>query len=267
MRRQVWAPFAKDGAPGHLNLVSGPWARLSDDTIVDMASGTVLVVDDEPKIRELVTSYLEREGYRVFASGSGNDAVDIARRTQPDLVVLDLGLPDLSGENVIQLVRRTSNVPIVMLTARASEGDRVAGLKLGADDYITKPFSPRELVARVEAVLRRARGFDAGSAKSYAKGWLTVDQDRREVMLDGESVELTRSEFDLLSALASRPGRVWSRYELVNRVQGYEYEGYERTVDAHVKNLRRKLSDDPRRPSVVLTVPGVGYKFAPTADD
>ncbi|MDQ3223803.1 MAG: response regulator transcription factor [Gemmatimonadota bacterium] len=231
-----------------------------------MATGTILLVDDEPKIRDLVRSYLEREGYQVLDSASGDGAVNIVHRAQPDLVVLDLGLPDLSGEEVIRIVRRSSDVPVVMLTARASEGDRIAGLKLGADDYITKPFSPRELVARVEAVLRRARGFRDDSATTYAQGRLRVDPDGREILLDGASVELTRTEFDLLVALASRPGRAWSRYELVSRIQGYDYDGYERTVDAHVKNLRRKLGDDPRRPVLVLTVSGIGYKFGPKAD-
>lgn len=250
----------------HLNAARDLSELLNDETIVGTVSGTILVVDDEPKIRDLVRSYLEREGYHVFATGSGDDAVDIVRRIQPDLVVLDLGLPDLPGEEVIRIVRRTSDVPVVMLTARASEGDRVAGLKLGADDYVTKPFSPRELVARVEAVLRRAGGYRGDKAMAYAEGRLSVDRDRREVILDGVAVELTRTEFDLLVAVASRPGRVWSRYELVNRLQGYDYDGYERTVDAHVKNLRRKLGDDPRRPVFVLTVPGIGYKFGPAAD-
>ena len=229
-------------------------------------SATVLVVDDERKIRDLLRSYLERDGYRVVDTGSGYEAVDIARGVQPDLIVLDLGLPDLSGEDVLHSVRRSSAVPVVMLTARASEGDRIAGLKLGADDYLTKPFSPGELVARVEAVLRRAGGLVGNGAATYGQGRLSMDAERREVLLDQRSVELTRTEFDLLVALASRPGRVWSRYELVNRVQGYDYDGYERTVDAHVKNLRRKLGEDPRRPVFVLTVPGVGYKFGPAAD-
>ncbi len=231
-----------------------------------MPHGTVLVVDDESKIRDLVRTYLEREGYQVFVADCGDEAVAVARRVAPDLVVLDLGLPDLPGEEVIRILRRSSDVPVVMLTARASEGDRVSGLRLGADDYVTKPFSPRELVARVEAVLRRTGGRGATNTTTYAKGRLAVDLESREVKLDGESVELTRTEFDLLVALASRPGRAWSRFELVNRVQGYDYDGYERTVDAHVKNLRRKLGEGPRNPVFVRTVPGVGYKFGPTAD-
>ena len=229
-------------------------------------TATVLVVDDERKIRDLVRSYLEREGYDVLDTGSGDSAVDLARRLQPDLVVLDLGLPDLDGEDVLRALRRTSQVPVVMLTARASEGDRVAGLRLGADDYVTKPFSPRELVARVQAVLRRAAGAATDEPPSFAGGRLVIDEERREVVLDGAVVPLTRTEFDLLVALSSRPGRVWSRFELVSRVQGYDYDGYERTVDVHVKNLRRKLGEDARDAVFVLTVPGVGYKFAPSAD-
>jgi DNA-binding response OmpR family regulator len=231
------------------------------------SAGTVLVVDDEPKIRETVRAYLDREGYHVLVAGTGEAALDLIRRLAPDLVVLDLGLPDLPGEEVVRLARRSSDVPVVMLTARASEGDRVAGLRLGADDYVTKPFSPRELVARVEAVLRRTRGAGPSRVPSYGGGRLVVDSERREVSLDGTPVELTRSEFDLLAALSSRPGRAWSRYELVSRVQGHDYDGYERTVDAHVKNLRRKLGDAPRSPVFVLTVPGIGYKFGPAADD
>ncbi len=228
---------------------------------------TVLVVDDEAKIRELVGAYLQRDGHSVLLAHTGLEALDMAERLAPDLLVLDLGLPDIPGEELLRLLRRSSDVPVIMLTARAGEGDRVAGLRLGADDYVTKPFSPRELMARVEAVLRRAGGSTAGRNPTYANGRLAVDGERREVSLDGVPVALTRTEFDLLATLVSRPGRAWSRYELVSRVQGRGYEGYERTVDAHVKNLRRKLRDDPRRPVFVLTVPGIGYKFGPSADD
>lgn len=230
------------------------------------AKATILVVDDETKLRTLVRSYLERDGYRVVETGSGGEAIAMVGQAKPDLVVLDLGLPDLPGEEVIRSLRLSSDIPVVMLTARASEGDRVAGLRLGADDYVTKPFSPRELVARVEAVLRRSGGGRVGRT-TYAQQRLAVDLDRREVSLDGLPVDLTRTEFDLLVALASRPGRAWSRFELVNRVQGYDYDGYERTVDAHVKNLRRKLGEDPRRAVFIRTVPGIGYKFGPAADD
>ncbi len=225
-----------------------------------MATGTVLVVDDEKKIRETVRAYLEREGYAVFEAQAGQQALETAARVKPDLVVLDLMLPDLPGEEVARSLRQISDVPIIMLTAKASEDERVAGLRIGADDYLTKPFSPRELVARAEAVLRRA-GRARGEPLSFDNGRLRIDEEAREVTLDGGQVKLTRSEFDLLAALASRPGRVFSRYELITRVQGYDFEGYERTIDAHVKNLRRKLRDDPKHGRYVVTVPGVGYKL------
>ncbi|RBY92471.1 DNA-binding response regulator [Blastococcus sp. TF02-8] len=231
------------------------------------ASGTVLVVDDEAKIRELVGAYLEREGYHVLLAENGLDALRLVERLRPDLLVLDLGLPDIPGEELLRLLRRSSDVPVVMLTARASEGDRVAGLRLGADDYVTKPFSPRELVARVGAVLRRAGGGRPGRVPTFASGRLAIDQESREVTLDGESIELTRTEFDLLVILSSRPGRAWTRAELISRLQGHGFDGYDRTVDVHVKNLRRKLGDHSRRPSFVLTVAGIGYKFGATADE
>src|SRR6266511_69086 len=215
-----------------------------------MGSATVLVVDDERKIRELVRAYLERDGYAVLLADCGEQALATAARARPDLVVLDLMLPDLAGEEVARSLRALSAVPIVMLTAKAGE-----------DDYLVKPFSPRELVARVEAVLRRARGHGGDGAVAFDHGRLVVDREAHEVRLDGVAVALTRSEFDLLGALAGRAGRAWSRYELVTRVQGYDYDGYERTIDAHVKNLRRKLGEDPRQPRYVVTVPGVGYKF------
>lgn len=235
---------------------------------VPRAGGTVLVVDDEDKIRELVGAYLEREGYHVLLAENGEDALRLAERLRPDLLVLDLGLPDIPGEDLLRLLRRSSDVPVVMLTARASEGDRVAGLRLGADDYVTKPFSPRELVARVGAVLRRAGGGGrSGPVPTFAGGRLAIDEESREVSLDGAPIELTRTEFDLLVILSSRPGRAWTRAELISRLQGHSYDGYDRTVDVHVKNLRRKLGDHPRRPSFVLTVAGIGYKFAATADE
>ena len=232
-----------------------------------MGSATVLVVDDERKIRDLVRSYLEREGYSVFQADTGQQALETAARIGPDLVVLDLMLPDLAGEEVARSLREGSDVPIIMLTAKSSEDDRVTGLRIGADDYLVKPFSPRELVARVQAVLRRTAGSaPSGSTASFEKGALTIDREAREVSVDGHAVDLTRSEFDLLAALALRPGRVFSRYELVTRVQGYDYDGYERTIDAHVKNLRRKLGEDPKSPRYVVTVAGVGYKFGIKAD-
>lgn len=226
----------------------------------------MLVVDDERKIRELVRSYLEREGYAVLVADTGQGALEILERASPDLLILDLMLPDLAGEEVARSVRTHSTVPIIMLTAKSSEEDRVTGLRLGADDYLVKPFSPRELVARVEAVLRRSSGAGTPGTMSFDGGRLTIDRDAREVTVDDHAVELTRSEFDLLYALASHPGRVFSRFELITKVQGYDYEGYERTIDAHVKNLRRKLGEDSKHPRYVLTVTGVGYKFGVKAD-
>ncbi|MEU0108397.1 response regulator transcription factor [Streptomyces sp. NPDC006251] len=228
---------------------------------------TVLVVDDEAKLRGLLRDYLERDGYTVLEAADGRAALDLAAASHPDLVVLDLALPGLPGEEVARLLRKAGEVPIVMLTAKASENDRVMGLRLGADDYVVKPFSPRELVARIEAVLRRARGPRAvtGQAASYGQGRLRLDTERREVHADGQPAELTRMEFDLLAALASRPGRAWTRMELVGRIQGHTYEAYERTIDVHVKNLRRKLGDTPPS-TMIVTVPGVGYKLGVDRD-
>jgi len=229
------------------------------------SASTILVVDDEPKLRELIRLYLERDGYSVVEADSGHAALAIVARDVLDLVILDLGLPDVPGEDVLRVLAR-EEVPVVILTARATEPDRVAGLRAGADDYLVKPFSPRELVARVEAVLRRSHPLPEPTGGSYGDGALTLDDDRREVTVGGNEVSLTRSEFDLLVVLASRPGRVWSRPELLERLQGKGFEAYERTVDAHVKNLRRKLDDDPRRPVFVLTVTGVGYKLGVERD-
>lgn len=231
-----------------------------------MGTATILVADDEQKIRDLVRSYLEHAGYSVLVADTGARALEAVERSHPDLLVLDLMLPDITGEEVARTIRSHSDLPVIMLTAKASEDDRVNGLRIGADDYVTKPFSPRELVARVAAVLRRSSDGGASSVTSYDGGELVIDRAGREVTVGGQAVVLTRSEFDLLAALAAHPGRVMSRYELVTKVQGYDYEGYERTIDAHVKNLRRKLGDDPREPRFVVTVPGVGYKFGPRPD-
>ena len=225
--------------------------------------GRVLVVDDERKIRELVAGYLAREGYAVTTAASGEAAIAAALRERPDLIVLDLLLPDVPGEEVARAVRRLAEVPIVMLTARSAEEDRVAGLRLGADDYLVKPFSVRELAARVEAVLRRAAR--RGPA-SYGGGSLLLDPASRSVTVDGSPVALTRTELDMLLALADGAGRVLTREQLIALGRGYGVESDDRTVDAHVKNLRRKLGDDPLRPRFVQTVPGVGYRFMLEAD-
>lgn len=223
---------------------------------------TVLVVEDERKIRDLVRSYLEREGIEVVSTPSGAEAITLAGKARPDLVVLDLRLPDVPGEEVARELRSASQVPILMLTAKSGEEDRIRGLELGADDYLTKPFSPRELVLRVQAILRRGRGEQAADERfSLGDGELVIDEATREVVVRGEPVELTPTEWGLLAALARTPGRVFSRYELINRVRGYEFEGYERTIDSHVKNLRRKIERDPHDPQIVRTVLGVGYRL------
>jgi DNA-binding response OmpR family regulator len=228
---------------------------------------TVLLVEDERKLRELVRSYLERAGMTVLSTGSGAEAITLAASSAPDLVVLDLGLPDVPGETVAGEVRSTGQVPIVMLTARAAEEDRIAGLELGADDYVTKPFSPRELVLRVQAVLRRGVSAAGSGPASYGGGTLVIDEPRREVRVHDALVELTPTEWGILVALTTVPGRVYSRYELINRVRGYEFEGYERTVDSHVKNLRRKVERGQGSPAIVQTVMGGGYRLGLARDD
>ena len=231
-----------------------------------MAS-TVLVVEDEVKIREMIRRYLEREELTVVTTGSGAEALMIIDRGGIDLLLLDLNLPDVSGETIAAEV--AGRLPILMLTAKSSEADRVHGLELGADDYVTKPFSPRELVLRVKAILRRsATGavIEVGSKLSFGKAALVIDDARHEVHVRGVLVELTPTEWSLLVALASSAGRVFSRSELINRVRGYEFEGYERTVDSHVKNLRRKIEIDPHEPSYVETVLGTGYRLALARD-
>jgi DNA-binding response OmpR family regulator len=226
--------------------------------------GPILVVDDEQKIRELLRVYLEQEGFSVLTTASGADALELVHRAAPALVVLDLGLPDVPGESVLRELRRDGGTPVLVLTARASEEDRLAGLGLGADDYVTKPFSPREVVLRVGAILRRGAPraeSDSEVAFAFDRGALVIDVGRHEVLRDGVAVRLTPTEWGILIALTGRPGRAFSRADLINRVQGYEHEGYERTVDAHVKNLRRKLERDARAPRLIETVPGVGYRF------
>ena len=223
---------------------------------------TILVVEDEAKIRSLLRGYLERAGFSVLTTASGAEALTLAGSANPDLIVLDLGLPDVAGETVAREIRRASATPILILTAKAGEEDRIAGLELGADDYVTKPFSPQEVVLRVRAILRRAdAGGEVGSAeRSFGQGQLRIDEDRHEVRVRGEAVELTPSEWSLLIALAGAPGRVYSRTELINRTRGYEFAS-ERAIDSHVKNLRRKIELDPHEPTIVETVLGTGYRL------
>ena len=229
---------------------------------------TVLVVEDERKLRDFIRSYLERAGFTVLSTGSGAEAVIMAAEAAPDLVVLDLGLPDVPGETVARELRAMSAIPIVMLTAKAAEEDRVRGLELGADDYVTKPFSPRELVLRVQAILRR--GGPAAAPRdvaSYGGEALVIDEPRRTVTVRGTPAQLTPTEWGILVTLATVPGRVYTRFELINKVRGYEFEGYERTVDSHVKNLRRKIEDDPGSPGIIVTVLGGGYRLGLARDD
>ncbi len=227
--------------------------------------GTVLVVEDDRELRELVRRYLERAGHAVHTTGSGAEAVSRLSNGGVDLMVLDLSLPDVDGLDVLAAARDRRDVPVVVLTARASVEDRIRGLRGGADDYLTKPFSPTELVLRVDAVLHRTGGAGAeAAAATFGGGRLRIDEARHESSLDGEPLDLTPTEWGLLTALAGTPGRVFSRYELVNRVRGYEFAGYERTIDSHVKNLRRKLGPDGT--DIVRTVLGVGYRLGWSRD-
>ena len=228
----------------------------------------ILLVEDEKAIRDAVTAYLERENYWVTAVGDGQEALEEFSKHHFDLVILDLMLPKLTGERVCRAIRDTSEVPIIMLTAKGEVDDRIIGLQLGADDYLVKPFSPRELVARVGALLRRARQDSEPQLEVLDFGELVIDVSGHKVSVNKHEVELTASEFKLLTTLARYPGRVYTRMELVEKVLGYDFEGYERTIDSHVKNLRAKLGDDPRNPKWLYTVHGVGYRFeAPKKDD
>jgi DNA-binding response OmpR family regulator len=224
-------------------------------------SQKILVVDDELEIVKVVRAYLEQSGFRVITASDGQQALAVFRHEQPDLIVLDLNLPQLGGLDVCRAIRRDSNVPIIMLTARVEETDRLIGLEIGADDYITKPFSPREVVARVRTVLRRSTPAPEQSSL-ITIGALSIDPVKHEVQLHGRLIDLTPSEFNILLIMAAQPGRAFSRMELLDAAQGEAYEGYERSIDVHIKNLRQKLGDEPRAPTYILTVYGVGYKFS-----
>jgi len=228
---------------------------------------TILLVEDERKLRDLVRSYLEQAGFTVLSTGSGAEALSLASTAAPDLLVLDLGLPDVSGDAIARELRQAGTTPIVMLTARTSEEDRVRGLELGADDYVTKPFSPRELVLRVQAILRRGGQAADNGVSSFGAAELVIDEPKHVVRVRGEVADLTPTEWGIIVALASVPGRVYSRFELINRVRGYEFEGYERIIDSHVKNLRRKIELDQGSPAIVKTVLGGGYRLGLTRDD
>ena len=222
----------------------------------------VLRVDDDQKLLELLSAYLLQNGFAVLEATNGPDALELAQREAPDLIVLDLMLPGLDGWEVCRRLRKTSDVPILMLTARDEEADRLIGLELGADDYVTKPFSPREVVARAKAILRRSRR-EMPAENELRQGPLVMLMEQHRVLLHGKELELTPTEYKLLETLAAKPGRVFSRLQLVEQVQGYAFEGYERTVDAHIKNLRRKLGEEQQ---LVQTVYGVGYKWSSEAE-
>ncbi len=231
----------------------------------DEKTESVLIVEDEKKISDVVAMYLGREGFRTEVADTGEKALKLLQESF-DLIVLDLMLPDITGEELCKIIRERSDVPIIMLTAKSGEEDRIKGLGIGADDYVVKPFSPRELVARVKAQMRRTRKM-AKKVLSFNKGLLTLDTENYEVRRRNVPVSLTTTEFRILLSLADKPGRVLSRLQLINMVQGYDFEGYDRTIDAHVKNLRHKIEDDPRNPVFVKTVYGVGYKFTGISDE
>jgi two-component system alkaline phosphatase synthesis response regulator PhoP len=220
----------------------------------------ILVVDDEARIVKLARDYLEQAGFRVVSAADGLTALAVARRDRPDLIVLDLMLPGMDGLDVCRSLRRTSDVPVIMLTARAEEADRLIGLELGADDYIVKPFSPRELVARVRTVLRRVHGGSQIPGLVRIAD-LEIDLEGHRLMQAGSQVQLSRIEFNLLVILVQHPGQTYTRAQLLDRLHGYVYEGFDRSIDAHIKNLRRKLESDPADPRYIMTVYGVGYKF------
>ena len=224
----------------------------------------ILVVDDEPKIIQLTQDYLENAGFSVISAGDGERALAVIQVEKPHLVVLDLGLPGMDGLDVCRSIRKTSNLPIIMLTARDEETDKLVGLELGADDYITKPFSPKELVARVRSVLRRSELVQEGR-EVIRVGDVTLDLPRMQVTVGDEEIELTATEFQLLQALASQPGRIFTRSQLLNAVHGVAIESYERAIDAHIKNIRRKLEPVPREPRYIQTIYGVGYRFSDEA--
>jgi two-component system, OmpR family, alkaline phosphatase synthesis response regulator PhoP len=224
---------------------------------------TILVVDDEPKITQLVRDYLERAGYGVIVAYDGKKALSLAKTERPDAVILDLGLPQLDGLDFTREFRKASNAPIIMLTARSEESDKLIGLELGADDYMTKPFSPKELVARVRAVFRRIENITNASSEMIRVANLTLDVPRMRVTAESREIEeLTPTEFELLATLARQPGRIFTRAQLLDAIHGVAFESYERAIDAHIKNIRRKIEVKASEPEYVLTVYGVGYKFA-----
>jgi DNA-binding response OmpR family regulator len=231
-----------------------------------MAQYSVLIVDDDAKLVKLLRTYFEKEGCMTFSANDGLDALQIVREKKPDIMVLDLMLPGLDGLDVCRKIRKDNDIPIIMLTARDEESDRLIGLEIGADDYVTKPFSPKEVVARAKAILRRANKEVVRSEPIQA-GTLIIDLERHQVTNGGHIVDVTPTEFKIMELLAANTGKVFSRLQIVEQIQGYSFEGYERTIDAHIKNLRRKIETNPKEPQHIQTVYGIGYKFAGEADE
>jgi len=229
-----------------------------------MNSGRILVVEDETKIADIVKAYLDKDGFSVTVADTGGKAISLLKDGF-DLIILDLMLPDMTGEEICETIRQDADIPIIMLTAKSAEDDRITGLGIGADDYIVKPFSPREVVARVKALLRRTKG--GKKIASFNNGNLVIDASNFKIMKDGSSVVLTPTEFKLLQCLAERPEQVFTRLQLVNVILGYDYEGYDRTIDAHIKNIRHKIENDPKNPSYIKTVYGLGYRFIGLPDE
>ena len=233
-------------------------------SLITMSSGRILIIEDESKIADIVKAYLEKDSFSVTVAGTGQKAISLLKEGF-DLIILDLMLPDMDGEDICETIRNDSTVPIIMLTAKSEEEDRIKGLGMGADDYVVKPFSPRELVARVKALLRRVKG--TSEKISFNKGNLVIDSSRFEVWKNKSQVTLTPTEFKLLQCFADHPGQVFTRLHLVNVILGYDFEGYDRTIDAHIKNIRHKIEDNQRKPTYVKTVYGVGYKFVGQPDE
>lgn len=231
-----------------------------------MAQYSVLIVDDDVKLVSLLRTYFDKEGFIIYSAYNGLDALQIVRERKPDILILDLMLPGMDGWDVCRKIRKDNDVPILMLTAREDESDRLVGLEIGADDYVTKPFSPKEVVARVKAILRRSNK-EVIRHEPILAGAISIDLERHEVTHNQQVVELTPTEFKILELMATNKGKVFSRMQIAEQTQGYTFEGYERTVDAHIKNLRRKIETNPKAPQYIQTVYGIGYKFAGDADE
>lgn len=226
----------------------------------------ILVIEDEPKIQHIIKAYLEKEGFEVDTASNGPSGLALAQNGRPDLIILDLMLPGLSGEDLLTRLRQSSEIPIIIVSAKSSEDERIFGLTIGADDYLVKPFSPRELVARVLAHLRRTGNAAVHDLLSFNHRQLQINEAQHEIIRDGKPVNLTPTEFKILHTLSQSPGQVFNRGQLVEKVQGYNYEGYDRTIDSHIKNLRQKIEPNPEEPLFIITVFGVGYKFGGKRD-